>query len=170
MFPTIIVDLSTLLFSSNLIASLKKYLKKWIWYMKHIIYVLNLRYQAVWGQCFMRKGDKWDESCRCSSFLPEEKFKAIVREGELRCNQTQKLKHGYPMNDERKAIRRKELEPLGWGGVQDWLWRKWVFTWDLVANVRGVEIAHGGDIRKYYKSGTAQPSFIKKIKVCGGDL
>ena len=36
-----------------------------------------------------------------------------------------------------------------------------------MANVRGVEIAHGGDIGKYYKSGTAQPSFIKKIKVCG---
>ena len=74
------------------------------------------------------------------------------------------------MTKERKAIRRKELEPVGWGGVQDCLWRKWAFTWDLVANVRGVEIAHGGDIGKYYKSGTAQPSFIKKIKVCGGDL
>ena len=119
MFPTVIVDLSTLLFSSNLIASLKKYLKKWMWYMKHIIYVLNLRYQAVWGQCFMRKGNKWDESCCCSSFLPKEKFKAIVREGELRCNQTQKLKPGgYRMNDKGKKSYKKEgarASRLGWG-------------------------------------------------------
>jgi len=39
-----------------------------------------------------------------------------------------------------------------------------------VANVRGVEIAHGGDIGKYYNSGMAQPYFIKKIKSLWGDL
>ena len=37
-----------------------------------------------------------------------------------------------------------------------------------MANVRGVEIAHGGDIGKYYNSGMAQPYFIKKIKSLWG--
>ena len=32
------------------------------------------------------------------------------------------------------------------------------------------ELAHGGDIGKYYNSGMAQPYFIKKIKSLWGDL
>lgn len=73
------------------------------------------------------------------------------------------------MTKEKKSYKKEGARARAGVGSKIGLWRKWAYL-GFVANVRGVEIAHGGDIGKYYKSGTAHPISLKKIKVCGGDL